>query len=91
MAQMVVKRDGSKEPFDADKVKKSIQMAAEDAGLEPDRTQDIVMRASQAAIEFAAGTEEVATSELRDKILEVLDVAEPTVGDAWRRYEEANK
>ncbi|OGG36722.1 hypothetical protein A2110_00085 [Candidatus Jorgensenbacteria bacterium GWA1_54_12] len=91
MARTVIKHDGTKEPFDADKVKKSVQMAAEDAGLEPDRVQDAVMRASQAALELAAGVEEIATSELRDKILEVLDNIEPTAGDSWRRYEETNK
>ena len=91
MARTVIKRDGTKELFDADKVKKSVQMAAEDAGLEPDRVQDAVMRASQAALELAAGVEEIATSELRDKILEILDVAEPMAADSWHRYEEEHK
>jgi len=88
MAQQVIKRDGTKEPFDAEKVKKAIELAAGEAGLAPERTGEVVKQVSDAVLEFAAEKEEVATSELREKALSELEKVEPSVAEAWRKYDQ---
>ncbi|KKM24298.1 hypothetical protein LCGC14_1606550, partial [marine sediment metagenome] len=42
-----------------------------------------------AALQLAESKEEIATSELLEKILGDLDTIEPSVAQAWRQYDEA--
>jgi len=87
MANTVIKRDGTKEPFDAEKIKSSIRKAAQEAGLEPEKIESAVQQASQAAMSAAEAVEEIATSDLKNKVLATLDTVEPSVSQAWRNYE----
>lgn len=88
MAKEVIKRDGRKEPFDAEKIKKSIEAAAKMANLSEERVKEIVDQVSGAAIQLAEGKEEIATSELKEKILAELGAIEPSVSEAWEKYEQ---
>ena len=88
MAQQVVKRDGTKEPFDAEKIKKAIGSAVGRAGLAPERVSELVVQVSDVVSQFAAEKEEVASSELRDKALAELDKLEPSVAESWRKYDQ---
>jgi transcriptional regulator NrdR family protein len=90
MANQVVKKDGTKEPFSGDKIRKSIELAGKDAGLTPDRIGAVVNEVSNAALMLAASKEEIATSELKDKILEELDRVEPKAAAAWRNHVQSN-
>lgn len=89
MAQQVIKRDGTKEPFDAEKIKKAIRTAGGEAGLPLERVEEVVNQISGVVLEFAAEKEEIATSELREKALGELDKVEPSVAEAWRKYDQA--
>ncbi len=89
MAQTVIKRDGSKEPFDAGKVRRAIEDAAREAGLEDARVGEVAEQVAGAALQLAESKEEITTSELRDKILSELDSVEPSVSEGWRKYDEA--
>lgn len=91
MATVVIKKDGTKEDFDPEKIKNSIRAAAQLAGLTEERTNEVVEQVSAAAIQLAGGKEEIATSELREKILGDLDNLEPSVSTAWRKYDEEKK
>ena len=91
MAKEVIKNDGTKEPFDAGKIKKAISMAADQAGLPEDRKNEVVVQVSAAAIALADAKEEIATSELREKILSELDNVESSVAEAWRKYDQEKK
>ena len=92
MANQVIKKDGTKQPFDAEKIKKAIAIAVEEAGLPEERKKEVVEQVSAAAIQLAEEKEEIATSELREKILSELDTIEPSVSEAWRKHEqEKNK
>ena len=42
-------------------------------------------------IQLADTKEEIATSELRKKILSELDSVEPSVSAAWRKYDQEQK
>ena len=91
MAKFVIKRDGSKQVFDSEKIKRAIQLAAEQAGLEEDRVSEIVNQVAGSAIALADIKEEIATSEIREKILSDLDTVEPAVSAAWRGHDKENK
>jgi len=87
MAQEVTKRDGSTEPFDAEKIRRSIKTAAEEAGLAADRIAEVVEKVGGSVIDFAKSKAEVTTAEIRDRILSELDAVESAVSAAWRTYD----
>jgi ribonucleoside-triphosphate reductase len=88
MAQQVIKRDGTKEPFDAEKIRKAVESAAGRTGLAPERIAEVVNQVSDAVLQFAGEKEEITTSELREKALAELDVVEPSVAESWRKYDQ---
>ena len=88
MAQQVIKRDGTKEPFDVEKIKKAIEAAASRTDLALERVSELVGQVSGAVLQLAAGKEEITTSELREKALSELDKVEPTVAESWRKYDQ---
>ena len=89
MANEVVKKDGTREPFDEEKIRRAVEMASREAGLAAERTAEVVDQVSQKIVDMAASKEEITTSEIRDAILSELDMLEPTVSAAWRTYEQA--
>jgi len=91
MAKEVIKKDGTKEPFDAEKIKNSIAGAAIRTDLSEERRSEVVGRAASSVIQMAEGKEEIATSEIREKILSELNAIEPAVAESWRKYEEEKK
>jgi transcriptional regulator NrdR family protein len=86
MAKQVIKRDGTKESFDGEKIRRAIEGASKDAGLAPERIDEVVNQVSAAVLQFAESKEEVATAELLGKILGELDKIEPAVAEAWKKY-----
>ncbi|MDD3614518.1 MAG: ATP cone domain-containing protein [Candidatus Pacebacteria bacterium] len=91
MARFVIKKTGEKEPFDPIKVEDSIRAAAADANLTPERTESVVNRVAAVIIEMATKRDEIATSEIRARILKELDVLEPAVAEKWRKFEEEHQ
>ena len=89
MANEVIKRDGSKQSFDEEKIRRSIEVAAQEAGLAQERVAELVDQVSRVAIEFSSGKEEIATSEIKETILSELDRVEPSVSEAWRKHDQA--
>lgn len=90
MASNVVKKDGTKEPFDAEKIRKAIVLAAGQVGLAEKRKNEIAEQVA-ATLTIAEDNEEITTSEIREKILNELDSIEPTVSAAWRKYDQERK
>lgn len=86
MASQVIKKDGTKQPFDAEKIRKAIGLAAEQAGLSEERKNEVVEQVATAAIQLADTKEEIATSEIKEKILSELNNIEPSVASVWREY-----
>lgn len=84
----VIKKDGTKEPFDAEKIRNSIAAAAERTDLSEERKNEVVEQVANTAIQMAEGKEEIATSEIKEKILSELDRIEPAISAAWRKYEQ---
>lgn len=88
MAKFVIKKDGTKEPFDAEKIRKSIAAAAQAANLSEKRTKKVVKKVLRAAIKLAKKKEEIATAELKEKIFSELDALESSVSEVWRKHEQ---
>jgi len=88
MANFVVKKDGTKEPFDAEKIKKAVVNASREAALAEERGNELAEQILNSVTEAAMGKEEITTSEIKEKILSQLDAVEPSVSAAWRKYEQ---
>lgn len=86
MATQVIKRDGSKQPFDEAKLRRSIELACQDAGLAEEKTAEVVNQVLPSVLETANSKEEIATSEIADAVLAGLDSAESTAAEAWRKH-----
>lgn len=88
MAKEVIKKDGTREPFDGEKIRRAIELAGKEAGLGEDRISEVVDQVSRSVIDSLASKDEVSTSEIREMVLNELDNVEPSVADAWRRYDQ---
>ncbi|MFH1192977.1 MAG: ATP cone domain-containing protein [Candidatus Jorgensenbacteria bacterium] len=89
MANLVIKRDGTNEPFDVGKIRHAIEAAAMGAELSGERVAELVRDVSAVALEYAGSRDETSTTELRDAILKELDDVEPSAADAWRQHDRA--
>ncbi len=88
MANFVVKKDGTKVAFDADKIRNAIAAAARSTDLSAEDQSGIVGRVSGSVIQSLAGQEEVAAAEIKQKILNELDATAPAVSASWRAYDQ---
>ena len=84
----VVKKKGVKEPFDPEKIRKSIAGAAQRTDIPEERKSEVVEQVVAAVIPMLEGREEIETSQIRETILSELDRVQPSVGNAWREYEQ---
>jgi len=91
MATEVIKKDGTKQPFDAEKIKNSIAAAAVRTELTEERQAEVVEQVAAKVIKTAEEKEEITTSEIKESILNELDVVEPAISEAWRKYDQENK
>lgn len=84
---MVIKRDGTKVPFDGKKIDAAVTAAATEAGLSADSIQALVAKVSGDIMKFIDGKTEVTTAGLKEQILMDLDGIDPSVSAAWRTYD----
>ncbi len=91
MAKEVIKKDGTKEPFDVGKIRKAIAGAAIRTDLSEEKRNEVVEQVTASVVQMADAKEEVATSEIREKILSELNAIEPAVAESWRKYEEEKR
>lgn len=87
----VTKKDGTKETFNSEKIKKSIAGAAQQADIPEERKDEVVYQVAETVIPMIESREEIDASEIREIILSELDRAEPAVSSAWRKYELGKK
>lgn len=87
MAKTVIKRDGSKESFDGGKINRGIMAAAKEGGLPEEQARKVADQISATVLQFAAGKQEIATAELKARVLKELDRVAPAAAEAWRSYD----
>lgn len=88
MIKLVTKKDGTKEPFDAEKIRKAIAAAASQSSLSPEEQTRVVGQVQTAVMENLGSKEEVTSTEIKENILSELDIHAPAVSAAWREYEQ---
>lgn len=86
MVSFVIKRDGSEEPFDSEKMKRAIEAASRGANLSSDRVNEVVNQVSSKVMAELATREKVQSSEIRKMVVSELDRVEPSASAAWKRY-----
>ena len=91
MIKQVIKKDGGKEPFDIEKIKKAIRLTSQQAGLDEAKQNEIIAKVTAKVVETLQGQDEVKAIEIRDKILSELDLCAPSVAACWRDYEKSKK
>jgi len=91
MATQVVKKDGSKQDFDPGKIRNALSMAAKEAGISEEKKNEVVEQVISAVTGIVEGKEEISTGEIKTKVLMELDNIEPSVSDAWRKYDREKK
>jgi len=84
----VIKKDGTKEPFDPEKIKRSIAGAAQQADIPEERKEEVVFQVAGTVIPMLEGKEEMDASDIKQAVLSELDRVEPAVASAWRKYDE---
>ena len=77
----VIKRDGSKQAYDPDKI---IQVS-EAAGLEVSQAVQLAQTINQWITN--SGRNQVTSLEIRDKVLEIMDILNPQVASLFRWYQ----
>ena len=87
----VVKNDGTRTPFDAKKIIRSVTRAAQDAKLTPEEINKLVNDVSNTVIQYLESEAKIPTSVIREKILSELDIIEPRVSLEWRKFMNAKK
>jgi transcriptional regulator NrdR family protein len=83
----VIKRNGKKEIFKPQKLRKSIESAVSDAGFTVTKQMKAIEHATQDAENLARGRNEIKSQELRNEIVNDLESDAPEVAQAWRNYE----
>ncbi len=87
MSTLVVKKDGSKEPFSKEKVENAIRAAAKDTDIGSEELERVIKEVAREVEEEAREEEIVSSREVREEILDELEEAAPQVAEAWRAYE----
>lgn len=83
----VIKRDGSRQAFSEEKLRKSIEAAGKEARTPDQRLKQVVDAAVREALSLSREGHAVATKAIREKVLTRLDVTEPAVSAAWRAFD----
>jgi transcriptional regulator NrdR family protein len=91
MPKQAQKRKGYQEEFQVEKLRRSIENAARDAGLPEDKVFQVVEEISSYVLENVKDLESVDTQSLRTLILNKLDETYPEVANAWRKYDKEVK
>jgi transcriptional regulator NrdR family protein len=86
MAKQVIKKDGSKVAFDSKKIIRGITRAAQDAKLEPTEINKVVNQIANTVMIFAESKDKLTSTEIKNKVLEELDLVAPIVAKEWRKF-----
>ncbi|OIO51007.1 MAG: hypothetical protein COV41_01585 [Candidatus Brennerbacteria bacterium CG11_big_fil_rev_8_21_14_0_20_43_10] len=91
MATQVVKKDGSIQPFNAEKIKAAIRGASTEAGLDAAAAETIVIKVSESVLAALATKDQIKSSEIKDLIFAELQKINPAIIDAWNKYAAAKQ
>ncbi|MDD3985099.1 MAG: ATP cone domain-containing protein [Methanobacterium sp.] len=87
----VIKRKGTKEPFNPDKIKGSLQKATINAGYSVEEKNDIINEVFTNINKKLDDKEEINTETIRMCLLTELDKCEPYIAKSVRRFDSKYK
>jgi ribonucleoside-triphosphate reductase len=90
MANFIVKKDGTKEPFNVQKIKSAITAATTQAGLTVEEGIKIAEEVINTIVKSTVNLNEISGVEVRARILSQLDSIAPKVAESWRKYDKEN-
>jgi len=90
MANFIIKKDRTKEPFSAQKIEKAIIASATQAGVSAEKGSEIAKKVSETIAQSVINLNEVLAVEVRARALSQLDAIAPEVAGAWRKYDKEN-
>ncbi len=91
MVKKVIKKDGTIEDFDENKIIKAIEGAAEDVGIANSALKEIINQILETIYKYLGDKEEVQSDEISSIILSKLDEISPGMATAWRVYAKAKR
>jgi transcriptional regulator NrdR family protein len=91
MPEQIQKRKGYQEKFQVEKLRKSIENAAKEAGFPEDKISQVVEEINSYVLENLKDLESVDTQSMMSLILNKLDETYPEVANTWRRYDKETK
>ena len=87
MVNFIIKRDGKKEPFYIEKIKKGIVEAALKTDMQEKEAGVLAGKISTAISESIKNANEVLAAELNARVFSALDAMAPDVAKAWKKYQ----
>jgi len=90
MANFIIKKDGSKEPFNLKKIENAVIAAAAEAGFADDLAAKLSQDISNTIKKSTVNLNEVLGVEIRARALSQLDAIAPAVAESWRKFENKN-
>ncbi len=88
---IVVKRRGSVENFDPEKVRRSMQKAAVDAGYSLKEKEGLIDEISEHVTEKFKAETEVKSDVICEAVLNEMLVSSPEIVEAWRKFDRRYK
>jgi transcriptional repressor NrdR len=83
----VVKRDGSTETFDSEKIKRSIEKAAIDAGYTLEEVNTITKELIEEIIEEAKKNGRISTNSLKNSIFNKFEKTDSSIVKSWKKFD----
>lgn len=83
----VIKRNGTREAFSEEKLRQAVTRAGRDAGLEGEKLEHAVKKATTSVVRLSAMQQEMTARDIRDAVLGSFD-SEQGVVESWKRFEE---
>jgi transcriptional repressor NrdR len=88
---VVMKKRGTVESFDQDKIKRSIQKAAIDAGYSLNEKEDLINEITDHVTEKVKEENEVKSDVICEAVLNEMLASSPEIVDAWRKFDRRYK
>ncbi len=83
----VVKRNGKKEQFKPQKLRKAVENAITDAGYTVTEQMSTIEQATQDVENMTMNRNEISSKEIRNEVVNDLESNAPKAAQSWRNYE----
>jgi transcriptional regulator NrdR family protein len=82
----VIKRDGRRENFRRDKIRKGIENASKRVKIDKKRAKEIADRVAKRVEDYFSTRDEIRSDDIRDRVLNELSREERRIADEFRAH-----